>query len=68
MGVGLPPRGGSLRPPHPKPQRRRKRRRLGQARERPLPSILQERRRTPQRHRRALWRWLGVRRWPHRWR
>jgi hypothetical protein len=34
MGVGLPPRGGSLRPPRPEPRRRRKRRRLGRARER----------------------------------
>jgi hypothetical protein len=32
MGVGLPPRGGSLRPPCPESRRRQKRRRLGRAR------------------------------------
>jgi hypothetical protein len=32
MGVGLPPRGGSLRPPRPEPRRRQKGRRLRRAR------------------------------------
>jgi hypothetical protein len=68
MGFGLPPKGGSLCPPRPEPRRRWKRQRMGWARERPPPGILQERRRVPRRRRRAPWRWLGVRRRPHRWR
>jgi hypothetical protein len=66
MGVGLPPRGGSLRPPRPELRRRWKRRRLGRVRERPPPGILRERRRAPRRCRRMPRRWLGVRRQPHR--
>jgi hypothetical protein len=68
MGAGLPPIGGSPRPPRPEPRRRQRRRCLGRAQERPPPGHLRERRRAPWKCQRAPRRRLGVRRWPHRWR
>jgi hypothetical protein len=66
MGVGLPPRGGSLRSLRPEPRRRGKRRRLGRAQEHPPPGILRERRRALRRRWCALRRWLGAKRWLRR--
>jgi hypothetical protein len=61
MGDGLPPRGGSLRPPRPEPRRRQRRQRLGWAWERSPQGSLRERRRAPRRRRRVPLGRLGAR-------